>query len=101
MGLDLLDPIQPNTPGMDPQNLAANFGSRLSFYGGVDTQRLLPYGTAKQVEQKVLELIRVLGSTAAIWRRRPMPSSGCTGGEYPCPLRHGQAISLLGRRETA
>ena len=62
MGLDLLDPIQPDTPGMDAENLNARFGGRLSFYGGVDTQKLLPYGTASEVEEEVLRLIRVLGA---------------------------------------
>ena len=62
MGLDLLDPIQPDTPGMDAENLSARFGGRLSFYGGVDTQKLLPYGTAREVEEEVLRLIRVLGT---------------------------------------
>ena len=61
MGLDLLDPIQPNTPGMDAENLRKLFGGRLSFYGGVDAQNLLPHGKADQVEREVLRLIRVLG----------------------------------------
>ena len=62
MGLDLLDPIQPNTPGMDPQNLKALSAGRLAYYGGVDTQHLMPYGTAAEVEAKVLELIETLGA---------------------------------------
>ena len=62
MGLDLLDPIQPKATGMDADNLARRFGGRLAFYGGVDTQELLPMGTARQVEEEVLRLIRVLGS---------------------------------------
>ena len=62
MGLDLLDPIQPNTKGMDAENLRALFGKRISFYGGVDTQRLLPYGSAREVEDEVLRLISILGS---------------------------------------
>ena len=61
MGLDLLDPIQPNTPGMDPENLARLFGGRLAFYGGIDTQGLLPFGTAEQVEQEALRYIGTLG----------------------------------------
>ena len=62
MGLDLLDPIQPKTAGMEAENLYARFGGRISFYGGVDTQELLPYGTAGQVEEEVLRLIQVLGA---------------------------------------
>ena len=62
MGVDLLDPTQPKAAGMDAENLWTRFGGRISFYGGVDTQELLPYGTADQVEEEVLRLIRVLGS---------------------------------------
>jgi uroporphyrinogen decarboxylase len=62
MGLDLLDPIQPKAAGMAAENLYARFGGRISFYGGVDTQELLPYGSAQQVEQEVLRLIQVLGA---------------------------------------
>jgi uroporphyrinogen decarboxylase len=62
LGIDLLDPIQPDTPGMEPENLAARFGGRISFYGGLDTQHLLPYGTPAEVEAGMLRLIRVLGA---------------------------------------
>ncbi len=62
MGIDLLDPIQPHTLGMDPENLNARFGGRISFYGGMDTQHLLPYGTVAEVESEMLRLIRVLGA---------------------------------------
>ena len=61
MGLDLLDPIQPKAAEMDAENLNARFGGRIAFYGGVDTQELLLYGTPRQVEREVLRLIRVLG----------------------------------------
>jgi len=61
MGLDLLDPIQPNTPGMAPENLVRLFGGRLAFYGGIDTQGLLPFGTPEQVEREALRYIETLG----------------------------------------
>lgn len=62
MGLDLLDPIQPDTPGMDPENLIRLFKGRISFYGGMDTQKLLPFGTPDEVEREVLKRIHILGS---------------------------------------
>ncbi len=34
MGLDVLNPIQRNCPGMDPFELKAEFGERLAFMGG-------------------------------------------------------------------
>jgi uroporphyrinogen decarboxylase len=63
MGLDLLDPSQPRTAGMEAEELYGRFGGRLSFYGGLDTQHLLPHGTAGQVEAEVLRLIDVLGGS--------------------------------------
>ena len=59
MGLDLFDTIQPNTRGMDAENLRSAFGGRISFYGGLYTQRLLAYGSAGEVDDEVLRLIRV------------------------------------------
>jgi len=62
MGLDVLNPIQCNCPGMDPLELKREFGSALSFMGGVDTQGLLPYGTVEEVRRATRRLIE--GMTA-------------------------------------
>ena len=61
MGLDLLDPIQPKASGMEAENLYKLFGGRISFYGGVDTQELLPMGKPEDIKRDVLRLIDVLG----------------------------------------
>ena len=45
MGLDVLNPIQCNCVGMDPAELKRDFGAKLTFMGGVDTQGLLPIAT--------------------------------------------------------
>ena len=40
---------------MDPGQLKADFGDRLVFWGGgVDTQKILPFGTAAEVREQVL-----------------------------------------------
>ena len=57
MGLDVLNPIQCNCPGMDALELKREFGSKLSFMGGVDTQDLLPNGTADEVRRATRRLI--------------------------------------------
>ena len=49
IGLDVLNPIQSNCPGMDPPELKREFGEKISFMGGVDTQQLLPEGTPDEV----------------------------------------------------
>ena len=49
LGVDVLDPIQPVRPSMEPESLKAEFGDRLSFHGGIDMQQVLPCSTPEQV----------------------------------------------------
>jgi hypothetical protein len=60
MGVDILNPVQCSAAGMEPERLKAEFGDRLVFWGGgVDTQRVLPFGTPDEVEAQVKERIRI------------------------------------------
>jgi uroporphyrinogen decarboxylase len=59
MGLDLFNPFQPEV--MDPYEMKRRFGDRLSFWGGVSTQRLLPYGTPEEVRTEARRLRREVG----------------------------------------
>jgi len=61
LGVDVLDPIQPIGPKMSPENLKREFGSRLSFHGGIDMQRLLPKGSPDEVMAEVGRYCRALG----------------------------------------
>jgi uroporphyrinogen decarboxylase len=61
MGIDVLNPVQPNVPGMDMARLKAEFGDRLTFHGGVDIVETLPKGTPAQVVEEVRARIDVLG----------------------------------------
>ncbi len=57
IGVDVLNPIQCNCPGMAPLELKREFGNALSFMGGVDTQHLLPNATAADVYNQTLRLL--------------------------------------------
>ncbi|MFC1634681.1 uroporphyrinogen decarboxylase family protein [Planctomycetota bacterium] len=57
IGVDVLNPIQCNCPGMNPLELKKEFGKKLAFMGGVDTQGILPNGTAYQVRKATAELL--------------------------------------------
>jgi len=61
LGVDVLDPIQPTGPQMSPERLKADFGDRLSFHGGVDMQRLLPYNTPREIEEEARRYCEALG----------------------------------------
>jgi len=60
-GVEILNPIQPNAVGMAPAGLKRDFGDRLCFYGGVDTQQLLPHGDPAAVAAAVRELVATIG----------------------------------------
>ena len=57
MGVQVLNPIQCNCPGMEAAELKREFGGELTFMGGVDTQDLLPSATADEVRRATRELI--------------------------------------------
>ena len=55
-GIDILNPVQINAVGMEPAHLKKQFGDRIAFWGGgVDTQKVLPFGTPQEVEKQVLD----------------------------------------------
>jgi uroporphyrinogen decarboxylase len=61
LGVDVLNPIQADAPGMDPEHLKSAFGDRLSFHGGIDIIKTLPTGTPEDVKREVLDRKEVLG----------------------------------------
>jgi len=65
-GVDILNPIQPGAYKMEPERLKADFGGRIAFWGGIDTQHLLPEGTAEQVKDEVKWVLSIMGSTGYI-----------------------------------
>jgi hypothetical protein len=55
-GFDLLNPVQCSAAGMDPAGLKAAYGGQVVFWGGgIDTQRVLPFGTPAEVREQVLQ----------------------------------------------
>ncbi len=61
VGVDILDPVQVTAKGMDPSDLKARFGDRIVFHGGIDTQRVLPFGNPEDVSLHVRETVAVMG----------------------------------------
>ncbi len=59
VGIDVLNPIQPMA--MDPVKLKSEHGEKLCFWGSIDIQRTLPYGTPDDVKEEVLARLRTIG----------------------------------------
>ncbi len=57
IGMDVLNPVQSTARGMDPPDLKREFGRDIAFMGGLDTQYLLPSGTADEVRRETERLI--------------------------------------------
>lgn len=55
-GADSIHPIQALAKDMEPAKLKENYGSKVSFCGGIDAQELLIHGKPAQVKDKVSEL---------------------------------------------
>jgi len=62
IGVDILNPVQVSAAGMDPATLKQRYAGRLAFWGGIDTQHVLPHGTVAEVEAAVEETIEILGA---------------------------------------
>jgi uroporphyrinogen decarboxylase len=48
MGVDVLNPLQPEC--MDIDDIKRSVGDRMAFWGGINTQQLLPFGTPEEVK---------------------------------------------------
>lgn len=62
IGVQALNPVQVSAEGMgDTAALKAEFGDDLVFWGAIDTQRILPFGTPEEVRDEVRRRIETLG----------------------------------------
>jgi len=61
IGVDILNPVQYSADKMDLATLKRDFGDDICFWGGgVDTQKILPFGTPEQVSDEVKRCIDTL-----------------------------------------
>lgn len=70
IGLDVQNPMNPLAKNMSSEYLKAQFGEIISFHGGVDIQRLLPFGTPQEITKAIRELIKIWGQAGA-WIAAP------------------------------
>ena len=77
IGVDAYNPVQVSAKGMDDtKKLKALYGRDLTFWGGIDTQRVLPFGTREEVRAEVTRRIEDLAPgggfvLAAVHNLRP------------------------------
>jgi len=60
-GVDVQNPLQPLAAGMDAERLKKEFGDIICLHGGLDIQRMLPFGTPETIREDVKKLVSILG----------------------------------------
>jgi len=61
IGLDILNPIQPEARGMDPVYLKKEYGKDLIFFGGISVQELMPHARPEKIKEEVRRIVHILG----------------------------------------
>ena len=59
-GFDAIHPIQPGC--MNAREIAGMYRGKISFFGGIDVQNLLPNGTPEQVDRAMKDMMEIFNS---------------------------------------
>jgi uroporphyrinogen decarboxylase len=59
IGLQVFNPLSPTI--MDPRTYKEKYGDRLTFFGGIDVERLLPFGTPDEVRREIRYMADLMG----------------------------------------
>lgn len=57
IGVDAINPVQVSAKNMDPKDLKQAYGDNITFWGGIDSQNILPKGTTDEVRAAVRDTI--------------------------------------------
>lgn len=90
MGADIINPIQVAAEGMDVNELAKQYSGKVCFYGGIDTQFLLPEASPAEVVTKAKELMSLFD--------RGLILSGSQGLMEDIPYKNTLALFSAGER---
>ena len=61
IGMDVLESVQPEAAGMNPYELKRKWGDKISFWGALGSQSILPFGTPAEIKAEVARLKAEMG----------------------------------------
>jgi uroporphyrinogen decarboxylase len=61
IGINALNPVQITARNMEPERLKREFGGRMAFWGGIDSQHVLPHGSTEDVRAEVRRMYQIMG----------------------------------------
>lgn len=86
MGADILNPIQTEANGMEIEELVEQYKGKIIFYGGIDTQHLLPEGPEERIKKEVRKVLKLYN------KRGGYILSGSQGLMDDIPYNHAVAM---------
>jgi uroporphyrinogen decarboxylase len=61
IGLDVYQSVQPEAADSDPFDLKRKYGEHITFWGGLGSQSIVPFGTPEEIRAQVARLCREMG----------------------------------------
>jgi len=61
IGLDVIESCQPEARGMNPYELKKRWGDHITFWGGLGSQSIVPFGTPDEITAEVRKLCCEMG----------------------------------------
>lgn len=61
IGMDVWETVQAHLPGNEPERIKREYGKDIAFFGAINTQTTMPFGTPNDVRQEVRERVYILG----------------------------------------
>ena len=62
IGVDIINPVQVSASGMNIVKLKEKYGDKVTFYGGIDTQHVLPEGPEEKVREETRKVLKLFGN---------------------------------------
>jgi len=61
IGLDVYESVQPEARGMEPFGLKTRWGDKITFWGCLGSQSIIPFGTPNELKSMIKKLCTVMG----------------------------------------
>lgn len=61
IGLDVLESVQPEAAGMNPYELKRKWGDKITFWGCLGSQSLIPHGRPRDIRAEICKLRQEMG----------------------------------------
>ena len=62
IGLDCLESVQPEAAGNDPYLFKREYGRDITFWGGLGSQSIIPFGTPEKLRDEIGRLLREMAA---------------------------------------